>query len=168
MNKEGTIMSLIIGTNAYADVSEYDDLIASRFMSTNPIRVFWDSLSNSDKECLIVGSTAKYDKDSFHYKGYKQNKTQSLQFPRLLSSDDVINCPDNIKLGIVLQGCKDSLMIGTTEGEMIENGVKSFADGTGARIEFATSSDGLAAKTSNGINRDIWMNYFDDYVIKEG
>ena len=161
-------MSLIIGTNAYADVNAYDDLIASRFMSTNPIRVFWESLSNEDKECLIVGSTLKYDRDSFNYKGYKQDRTQPLQFPRLLNSDDVISCPDNIKLGIVLQGCKDALSEGTTEGEMYENGIKSFADGTGARIEFASSSDGLAAKTSNGINRDIWMNYFDDYVIKEG
>lgn len=168
MNKEGAIMSLIIGTNAYADVTEYDDLIASRFMSTNPIRVFWDSLSNSDKESLIVGSTLKYDRDSFNYRGYKQDKTQPLQFPRLINSDDVIDCYDNIKLGIVLQGCKDVMSEGTTEGEMYENGIKSFADGTGARIEFASSSDGLAAKTSNGINRDIWMNYFDDYVIKEG
>lgn len=161
-------MGLVVGVNAYADVNEYDDLISSRFMSNNPIRKYWNELSNEDKTSLIIGSTLKYDKDSFYYKGYKQDIEQSLQFPRLFSEDNVFECPDNIKLGIILQGIKDNMMIGTTEGEMIENGVKSFADGTGARIEFASSSDGLAARTSNGINRDIWMSYFDEYTIKEG
>ena len=158
-------MSLVVGTNAYADVAEYDALISSRFMSSNPIRQYWESLSNGDKECLIVGSTLKLDNDSMLYKGYKQDKTQPLQFPRLLNSTDVLECPDNVKLGILLQGCKDTMAEGTTEGEMMENGVKSFADGTGARIEFASSSDGLLAKTSNGINRDIWIHYFADYSL---
>ena len=160
-------MSLVVGTNAYADVAEYDELISSRFMSNNTIRTFWESLSEGDKESLIVGSTLKYDNDSMLYKGYKQDKTQPLQFPRLIKVSDVVNCPDNVKLGILLQGCRDSMVEGTTEGEMMANGVKSFADGTGARIEFADSSksSGSAVKTSNGINRDIWIHYFADYSL---
>lgn len=160
-------MSLVVGTNAYADVSEYDELISSRFMSSNPIRKYWETLNNSDKECLIVGSTLKYDNETMLYKGCKQSSEQSLQFPRIIKNSDVVECPDNIKLGIILQGCNDSMIEGTTEGEMLANGVKSFADGTGARIEFidSSSSKGSAVKTSNGINRDIWIHYFAQYSL---
>lgn len=168
INKGGIHMSLVVGVNAYADVNEYDDLLSSRFRSTSPIRVFWDSLSTEDKECVIVGNTLKYDKDSYNYIGYKQNIDQPLQYPRIVKNGEVEQCSDDIKLGIILQGIEDEISEGSTESEMIKNGVKSFADGTGARIEIADSSNGLAVKTCDGINRDIWMNYFDKHIIKEG
>ena len=158
---------IVIGTNAYADINEYNNLINTRFMSNNPIRKYWESLSNSDKESLIIGSTLKYDNETMLYKGVKQSSEQSLQFPRIINNSDILECPDNIKLGIILQGCNDSMIEGTTEGEMLANGVKSFADGTGARIEFidSSSSKGSAVRTSNGIIRDIWIHYFAQYSL---
>lgn len=162
-------MELVVGTNCYADIAEYNELIADNFMSTNPIRVFWEALSESDKKSLIVGSTSKYDKDSFYYKGYKQSKTQPLQFPRYLNSDEQFVCPDKVKLGILLNGCRESMNEGTTEAEMIANGVKSFADGTGARIEFGdTSSKSVQAmRTTDGVYGDIWETYFKEYTLLE-
>lgn len=158
---------IVIGTNAYADINEYDNLINTRFMSNNPIRKYWEALSNSDKESLIIGSTLKYDNETMLYKGVKQSSEQSLQFPRIINNSDILECPDNIKLGIILQGCNDSMIEGTTEGEMLANGVKSFADGTGARIEFmdSSSSKGSAVRTNSGIMRDIWIHYFAQYSL---
>ena len=159
-------MSLVVGVNAYADVNEYDELISSRFMSKNPIRKYWDDLDNGDKECLIVGSTLRLDNDAMLYKGYKQNINQPLQFPRIIRNGEVEQVNDNIKLGIILQGCRDAMLEGTTEGEMIANGVKSFADGTGARIEFGdTSNNSSSVRLSNGINKDIWVQYFSQYSL---
>lgn len=159
-------MALVVGTNAYADVSEYDELIASRFMSTNAIRVFWEGLNNSDKECLIVGNTLKYDKEDMCYKGFKEDINQTLQFPRVNVYGATIDCPDDIKLGIVLQGIEDSMSEGTTEAEMIKNGVKSFTDGTGAKIEFMDSSSisGNITRTSTGMYRTIYSTYFKPYT----
>ena len=160
-------MSLVVGTNAYADVSEYDVLIGERLMSTNPIRKYWISLSQADKESLIVGSTLKYDNETMLYKGVKQDKNQPLQFPRIINNSDIVEANDNIKLGILIQGCKDSMLEGTTEGEMLANGVKSFADGTGARIEFdnTSTSKSFTARLSNGINKDVWLHYFAEYSL---
>jgi hypothetical protein len=158
---------LVVGENSYCTVEEATQLIHDRFMSNNSIRKFWDDLDNSDKETLLVGSTLKYDNDVMLYKGIKQSESQSLQFPRINNYGVVEQCPDNIKLGIIIQGCRDSISEGSTEQEMINSGVKSFADGTGARIEFATtaSGNGTAAKTYNGINRDLWIHYFAQYSL---
>lgn len=160
-------MELIVGTNAYADVNEYNELISTGFISRNNIRVFWESLNDDDKKSLVIGSTLKYDNDTMLYKGNKQYKNQPLQFPRIVRCGDIINCPDSIKIGILLQGCRDSMIDGTTEGEMIMNGVKSFADGTGARIEFMdnSNSSGYSSKNSNGIYKDIWIRYFAQHSL---
>lgn len=158
-------MSLVVGVNAYCDIAEADSLITSRFMSNNPIRKYWSNLSNDDKSTLIVGNTAMYDNDGMLYKWFKQDKTQPLQFPRITQFGDVIECPDNIKLGIILQGLKDCMVSESTEGEMMANGIKSFQDGTGAKIEFDNSSNAYKSNSKNslGLYNNIWRQYFSEY-----
>ena len=160
-------MELQVNVNCYADIAEYDELISNNFMSSNPVRKFWESLEVGDKKSLIIGSTSKYDKEDFFYKGRKQDISQPLQFPRYLGKDEVFNCPDKVKLGIILTACRDTMSEGSTEAEMRLNGVKSFADGTGARIEFgeASSVSSEAVKTSEGVYKDIWNEYFQEYTL---
>jgi hypothetical protein len=95
-------MELIVGTNCYTDISQANELISDYMLSTNPIRVMWNSLQDEDKKTIILNSTMKYDNDSILYKGRKQSKDQSLQFPRVENCSDVVECPDRIKIGLLI------------------------------------------------------------------
>jgi hypothetical protein len=148
-------MGLVVGQNSYVTVAEADEIIASRFMSISNERKLWNSLSEEDKSILIVTTTEKYDNNSMLYKGIKKDVKQVLQFPRIINSK-LVDCPEVIKVGLIMQCIKD-LIADSSEEESLKNiGVKSFADGSGARIEFSDKA------TSNSLNIDnkIWKQYF--------
>lgn len=148
-------MEIIVGQNSYVTVAEADEIIASRFMSISNERKLWNSLSEEDKGILIVTTTEKYDNDNMMYKGTKVAIEQALQFPRIINSK-MVDCPETIKAGLIMQCIKD-LIADNSEEESLKNmGVKSFADGSGARIEFNDSG------RSNVMNIDnkIWKHYF--------
>lgn len=151
-------MSIVVGQNSYMTVAEADLIVSSRFMSISKERKLWDSLSEEDKDILIVSTTEKYDNNTMMYKGVKKDTEQALQFPRVINNKEV-ECPEAIKAGLIMQCIKD-LIADSSEEESLKNmGVKSFADGSGARIEFSDTS------TSNVINIDnkIWKQYFSDW-----
>lgn len=146
---------VVVGQNSYVTVTEADEIIASRFMSISKERKLWDSLSEDDKDILIVSTTEKYDNNTMLYKGIKKDVKQALQFPRIINSK-LVDCPETIKAGLIMQCIKD-LIADSSEEESLKNiGVKSFADGSGARIEFSDKA------TSNSLNIDnkIWKQYF--------
>lgn len=148
-------MGLVVGQNSYVTVTEADEIITSRFMSISNERKLWNSLSEEDKGILIVTTTEKYDNNSMLYKGIKKDVKQALQFPRIINSK-LVDCPETIKAGLIMQCIKD-LIADSSEEESLKNiGVKSFADGSGARIEFSDKA------TSNSLNIDnkIWKQYF--------
>jgi hypothetical protein len=148
-------MELVVGQNSYITVAEADEIVASRFMSTSKERKLWNSLLEEDKSIVIVTTTEKYDNDNMMYKGTKVDIEQALQFPRIINSK-LVDCPETIKAGLIIQCIKD-LVADSSEEESLKNmGVKSFADGSGARIEFSDKA------TSNSLNIDnkIWKQYF--------
>lgn len=151
-------MSIVVGQNSYMTVADADLIVSSRFMSISKERKLWDSLSEEDKDILIVSTTEKYDNNTMMYKGVKKDTEQALQFPRIINNKEV-ECPEAIKAGLIMQCIKD-LIADSSEEESLKNiGIKSFADGSGARIEFSDTS------TSNVINIDnkIWKQYFSDW-----
>lgn len=151
-------MSIVVGQNSYMTVADADLIVSSRFMSISKERKLWDSLSEEDKDILIVSTTEKYDNNTMMYKGIKKDTEQALQFPRIINNKEV-DCPETIKTGLIVQCIKD-LIADSSEEESLKNiGIKSFADGSGARIEFSDTS------TSNVINIDnkIWKQYFSDW-----
>lgn len=161
-------MGIIVGTNSYIDVQEANQLITDNFMSTDPIRVFWESLSsNSDKESLILNSTRKYDRDSMCYKWFKQDVNQSLQFPRVDINKRVIDCPEDIKLGLLIQGIKENMMNKYAEyQELKAQGVKSYKI-KDASVEFFDTfqiKDVDTTKLSNGMFSGVYNQYFKDYI----
>lgn len=151
-------MELIVGQNSYMTVAEADKIVASRFMSISNERKLWNRLSEEDKGILIVTTTEKYDNDNMKYLGTKVNKEQILQFPRIINSK-LVDCPETIKAGLIMQCIKDLIADSNEEESLKSIGVKSFADGSGARIEFSDTS------TSNGIGIDnkIWKQYFSEW-----
>ena len=92
------------------------------------------------------------------YKGVKKDTEQALQFPRIINNKEV-ECPEAIKAGLIVQCIKDLIADGSEEESLKNMGVKSFADGSGARIEFSDTA------TCNSLNIDnkIWKQYFSDW-----
>ena len=74
-------MSLTVGTNTYATLTEANEYIASNYLSTDELLIKWGKLSNSDKEVLLKKSCVNME--SILYKGQKENITQKLAFPRV-------------------------------------------------------------------------------------
>jgi hypothetical protein len=155
-------MTLVVGNNCYCDIAEADELIDTRLMSTDKYRLFWDGLNDIDKTVIIMSSTEKYDKDSMEYLGYKVDEKQPLQWPRIIKGN-IVDVPDKIKVGLLLQGIKEIVTSTTDEATLRDAGVKSFADGSGAKIEFIDGYD-ANCKHSSGIYDSIWALYFSDYT----
>ena len=152
-------MELVIGQNSYMTVAEADEIVTSNFISTSTERKLWNSLDETDKAVIIVSTTTKYDSDSMCYIGYKDDVNQRLQFPRVLNNGEIVECPDKIKIGLIMQALKNLQTDSSEEAELISKGVKSFADGSGAKIEFSeTGKDSVC-----NLNKDIWNLYFRDF-----
>lgn len=161
-------MTLVKGVNCYTDVAEANELIEAVFMSNDKERVYWESLSDEDKASIIYKNTLLYDNDDMYYKGYKQDKTQSLQFPRIIRNGEVMEVPQLVKIGLLLQGIKDCMYSSESDySELKENGIKSFTDGTGAKIDFFGNSElsAINVKRADGMFSGIYELYFKPYTI---
>ena len=153
-------MELIVGQNSYMTVAEADELI--QYLPFNDsCRKLWESLENNEKTSVIISSTFMYDKDSMEYKGIKKNKEQNLQFPRIYN-DNEIECPFDIKLGLLVIGLSDISSNDSEEESLRKAGIKSFADGSGAKMEFVENFK-TTHVNSIGIDKDIWKRYFEKY-----
>lgn len=163
-------MELIVGTNCYTDIEQANQLIADYMLSSNPIRKMWEELNNNDKKTIILSSTMKYDNNNMLYKGEKQNKDQSLQFPRI-EKCGIVECPERVKIGLLVQGIRELINESATNGEyevLQASGVKSFADGSGARVEFANASDLIGSNNSRneiGLYNNVFRTYFKQYTL---
>lgn len=161
-------MALVVGTNSYITVQEANQLITDNFMSTDPIRVFWNNIGNdSDKESIILNSTKKFDKDSMCYKWFKQDVNQPLQFPRVDIYKNIIECPEDIKLGLLLQGIKTNMANAYAEYQQLKaQGVKSYKI-KDASVEFFDTfqtKDIDTSMLSNGMYKLVYDQYFIDYI----
>lgn len=153
-------MELVVGQNSYMTVAEADELI--QYLPFNDsCRKLWESLENNEKTSVIISSTFMYDKDSMEYNGIKKNKEQNLQFPRIYN-DNEIECPFDIKLGLLVIGLLDISNNDSEEESLRKSGVKSFADGSGAKIDFVENFK-TTHENSVGIDKDIWKRYFEKY-----
>lgn len=161
-------MELIVGTNSYIDIQEANQLITDNFMSTDPIRVFWESIGNdSNKESLILNSTRKFDRDSMCYKWFKQDNEQTLQFPRVDIYKNVIQCPEDIKLGLLIQGIKENMLNKYAEyQELKAQGIKSYKikDASVEWFDTFQTKDIDTTKLSNGMFTKVYNLYFKDYI----
>jgi hypothetical protein len=157
-------MDLVVGINCYFDVEEANKMVTTRFISTDPVRKLWEQLTEEDKKVIILNSTEKYDNSSMLYKGYKAVISQPLQFPRIDAFNNVWNCPDKIKLGLLLQGLRDVSTSNSELEQMYELGIHSFSDGGGASVTFESNrKTNRKIKNSLGISRDLWTTYFSEY-----
>lgn len=158
---------MVVGVDSYISVDNADKLIRSRFMSSSKERKFWDGLDLEDKEIIIVSTTEQYDTDTMLYKGRKKDANQPLQFPRLDNYGNIIEVPERVILGYILIGIYDNIISQSDEATLKLSGVKSFADGSGARIEFGGASDISQEYTKNsmGIFNGLFNKYIKQYTL---
>ena len=154
-------MEIVVGQNSYMTVAEADELI--QYLPFNDsCRKLWESLDDENKKTsIILSSTFLYDTDSMEYIGVKKDKEQSLQFPRI-HNDNEIDCPFYVKLGLLILGLLDISSNDSEEESLRKAGIKSFADGSGAKMEFVENFK-TTHVNSVGIDKDIWKNYFEKY-----
>lgn len=154
-------MEIVVGQNSYMTVAEADELI--QYLPFNDsCRKLWESLGDDNKKAsIILSSTFLYDNDSMEYIGVKKDKEQSLQFPRIYKGNE-IDCPFYVKLGLLILGLSDISSNDSEEESLRKAGIKSFADGSGAKMEFIENFK-TTHVNSIGIDKDIWKKYFSEY-----
>lgn len=160
-------MELKVGCNSYMTMDEVNEYINSNYASATPERKAWEALNDDDKAVTIIKSTRLVDRDSMLYVGRKVDKFQKMQFPRdvpSLCGVHTLNCPDEIKEGIILIALRELVYSDTEEMNMINKGIKSFSDGGGLSMSFNTS-DSIIGNKVNGISIDIFNGYFAGYSL---
>ena len=155
-------MELIVGTNSYLDVIEADKLIKTLSGSDTKLKEIWNKLEVEERENLIYSTTLKYD-DCFEYDGRKLDLEQNLQFPRLYIDGKILECPEKIKLGLLIQGLRDYKESNSKMSDLVEQGVISYKV-EGSSITWDRTQSRIV-KTSDGFYRDIYKMYFSKYTI---
>lgn len=153
-------MGLIVGKNAYMDLNDANTIIENNLLETDEEYTTWSSLSDENKEKLIIRGTRLIDTLPFRGIKYNMREVEALQWPRVINNEK-IECPDDIKLGLLKQVLKDYSNKNKQENKLIELGVKSYSINK-ASISF---SDVNTAKTSNGIYNDIFSELLSNWVL---
>lgn len=71
---------LIVGVDTYITIAEAGDYVSKYFLSTDPLRVQWEALSENDKEVLLRKSFDQINQLPFT--GAPKDCKQPLPFPR--------------------------------------------------------------------------------------
>lgn len=161
-------MELVVGTNCYTDIAQATEIIDNYLTPNDPIRKYWDSVADdATKKAIILGSTHKYDNDSMFYKWFKQSANQPLQFPRVDMNNNVIECPLDIKLGLLVQGIKVSINEKYTEySELKAQGIKNYKikDASVEFFDVIDSSDINTVQDNTGMYKVVYNQYFKNWT----
>lgn len=161
-------MELVVGTNCYTDIAQATEIIDNYLIPNDPVRKYWDSVADeATKKAIILGSTHKYDRDSMFYKWFKQSDNQPLQFPRVDMNNNVIECPLDIKLGLLVQGIKVSINEKYTEyTELKAQGIKNYKikDASVEFFDVIDSKDVNTVQDNTGMYKIVYNQYFKNWT----
>lgn len=73
-------MSLIVNVDTYITLQEMNTYIASYYLSTDPLRIQWEEMSDSDKEVYLRKSFRQLN--ALPFTGRPKDAKQPLPFPR--------------------------------------------------------------------------------------
>ena len=165
-------VELVVGQNCYFDVIEANQMISDNFMNSEEEYILWNNLSDNDKSIIIYRNTQLFENIYLFYCGCKVYNSQPMEWPRNINQETV-NCPDIVKLGILLNGIK-TLIRDNSDGEseynkLINMGVEEFRDGSGALIKFRSDAKEISnfetIKGYDDVYKDIIDKYFYKYIL---
>ena len=151
-------MMLTVGVNSYMSLEEADAIIENELLDSDEEYTIWNSLGNDNKEKLIVKGTRLVD--TLPWRGIKYNLSivGSLQWPRIINNQ-IIDCPYDIKVGLLLQVIIDYINKGKKETQLMELGVTNY------KIKDASITfDSSKVNKLNNINTDIFNTYFENWI----
>lgn len=151
-------MMLTVGVNSYMNLEEADIIIEDELLDSDEEYTTWNSLSNDSKAKLILRGTRLVD--TLPWRGIKYNLSVvgSLQWPRIINNQ-LIDCPYDIKVGLLLQVIIDYINKGKKETQLMELGVTNY------KIKDASITfDSSKVNKLNNINTDIFNTYFKNWI----
>lgn len=151
-------MMLTVGENSYMSLEEADIIIEDELLESDEEYTAWNSLSNDSKAKLILRGTRLVD--TLPWRGIKYNLSVvgSLQWPRIINNQ-LIDCPYDIKVGLLLQVIIDYINKGKKETQLMELGVTNY------KIKDASITfDSSKVNKLNNINTDIFNTYFKNWI----
>lgn len=86
---------MTVGKDTYVSVEEADELVRLLLRTYDEFRIFWEALSEEEKQGYLMRSTQQID--TLVYTGRKHDLWQPLQFPR----NGECKVPDTVKRATV-------------------------------------------------------------------
>lgn len=155
-------MELTVGKNSYITLEEAKQLLDD-YVIEDTIIDYMNTLDDNFISKIINRSTKMVNK--LHFKGYKVDSKQELNFPRYEYKEHkklYVDCPEDVKVAIVLQAIYDSYFLNKDEMQLKKMGVSSYSV-DGASISF--NKDISDEKLQGGIYKDIFEDYLRKYTI---
>jgi len=156
------MLNAVKGKNTYfEDIAEADLYVNSLYSSDSPEGKFWSSLSESDKQRLILSATRLIDR-TFQYLGVKACRfLQPLSFPRIIQGI-FTPVPDDIKMGILVQAIKSAMESdpNSQSGKalaMLKSGIKTYKVHD-ASVEFSSSSAVDSTKLPHRLSNGVFID----------
>lgn len=150
-------MELTVGVNSYMSIDEAKSLIENELLESDEEYNFWNTLSDDSKIKLIIRGTRLIDMLPFKGVKYNLNDVESLQWPRIINNK-LIECPDDIKIGLLIQTIRDYINKGKKENKLLELGVTNY------KIKDASIS--LDTSKTNRLGNSIYTDIFNCYFSK--
>lgn len=153
-------MELQVGINSYITLEEVKELANDYILIDEKLDLF-NTLSDKDICRLVNSVTKKINKLPF--KGKKETEEQLLEFPRVFNKKHV-ECPEDIKIAIVLQAVEEKYSKEKDEIKLRELGVSSYSV-DGASISFKDKVDSGGVRLYGGIYKDIYVDYIREHTV---
>lgn len=155
-------MELQVNVNSYMTLDEAKQLVED-YIVEDAVLEYFGTLSDDFVSKLINRSTKIVNK--LHFKGYKVDSKQELNFPRYVCSDYkklYVECPEDVKIAIALQAIYDSYFLNKEEIQLQKLGVSSKSLGS---VSVSFSGSVIDEKLTNGIYKDVYETYLRKYTI---
>lgn len=128
------------GVPVYADVATINAYITTHYFSQNPVRLYWEGLSQEDQACFAIQMTSLID--SLPLVGYKCSRDQTLELPRFYKGIR-LNFSDSLLDGAIVALYWNIQRTQSDMYSLLQSGVKSYSVESSS-ITFQASSDNLS------------------------
>lgn len=147
-----------VGVNTYMTVEEADSIVEDEFDSAEAEYEIWQGLNTASKQRVILKGTRLAD--TLVWRGKRYPGYQQMPWPRLIQYR-YVDCPYEVKVGILKQALKDRVNNVKQETKLQELGVKSYSI-KGASITFTDNIN--QNRLSNGIYDTVYREYFEKWM----